>query len=643
MNIKLAHFELLEEIGHGGLGVVFRAFDPSLNRHVAIKVLKDEFAQDPKFVEDFLRESQNAAAISHPHIAQVHFVGEYEDNRYMVMELVNGRSLEQIVQADGPMPEAKALQVAIEIAEALKAGYAVNQMIHGDIKPQNIVVGEECGAKLLDFGLAQLANVEVNDGTDGVWGSPYYISPERVGRKAEDFRSDIYSLGATIFEALVGHPPFDAADSTELALKRLNEKPPLLRTLNPNISKRTEQIINKMLHKNLLMRYLDYDTLLNDLRKAKAAALGHAPMTDTMEMRRTTGYITSTVPVATPRSQLPVILAASLLSCFLVGGFFYFLLNKKSTSPASASPTPASATASGATPLSLKNGSKTVKFHYHDPNAKRVLLVGNLNMWQPEPLTQVPGDPAEWSIDKEIPLDVAIEYQFVVDGKNLPDPTRPRLSFPDGKGAFKTIWDPSKSQTSKLQETAGAQKTGPSVPAGDSATSKAFQKSIELCNQYLQNCKLVDASKELEKLTPTTPAEENQKAILSKRLAGFGTFRKMMQDDITESAYPLAVDTRNGKHYEGGIRKAAPEGFTVASPSGEITLKVGEFTPATLLAISDYYTKKEPKPDQAARRTWLAGVAAVSMGLKAEGLALMEKAAKQKPIFRDQISEIIER
>ena len=118
MNIKLAHFELLEEIGHGGLGIVFRAYDPSLNRNVAIKVLKDDFAQDPVFLENFLREARNAAAISHPHIAQVHFVGEHEGNYYLVMELVNGRSLEDLVRTDGPLPEAKALRVAIEIAEA---------------------------------------------------------------------------------------------------------------------------------------------------------------------------------------------------------------------------------------------------------------------------------------------------------------------------------------------------------------------------------------------------------------------------------------------------------------------------------------------------------------------------------------------
>lgn len=540
-NIKLAHFDLLEEIGHGGLGVVFRAFDPSLNRHVAIKVLKEEFAQDPKFLEGFLRESQNAAAISHPHIAQIHFVGEADENRYLVMELVNGRSLEQIVQQDGPMPEAKALQTAIEIAEALKAGYAVNQMIHGDIKPQNIVVGEECGAKLLDFGLAQLANVEVHDASDGVWGSPYYISPERVGRKAEDFRSDIYSLGATIFETLVGRPPFDAEDPTELAMKRLNEKPPLLRTLNPNISKRTEQIINKMLHKNLLMRYLDYDALLSDLHKAKAAISGNAPMTDTMEMRRLTGYITGQVPVAPPRSQLPVILAASLFSCLLVGGFFYFFMGKKTaqqTSPAGATPTPVAVASASATPA-----------------------------------------------------------------------------------------------------------PSPSPSAANTAASRAFDKSIELCDRYLLDCRRKEAAKELQKLTPTTPEEEAKMSTRVKRMGAQGQFKKMLDEDVNKGGYPMPMSSRDGKHFNGGTKKAAPEGFSVSSPAGEITLRMGEIAPETILAMHEYFVKKETNPEEIAHRNWLAGVTAVTLGLKTEGKALMEKAGKDKPVLysKDKLLEIIGR
>ncbi|TSA29609.1 MAG: serine/threonine protein kinase [Verrucomicrobiaceae bacterium] len=536
--IKLAHFDLLEEIGHGGLGVVFRAFDPSLNRHVAIKVLKEEFAQDPKFVEDFLRESKNAAAVSHPHIAQIHFVGEADENRYMVMELVSGRSLEQIVQQDGPMPEAKALQVAIDIAEALKAGYAVNQMIHGDIKPQNIVVGDECGAKLLDFGLAQLANVEVDNSSDAVWGSPYYISPERVGRKAEDFRSDIYSLGATIFEALVGRPPFDAEDSTELALKRLNEKPALLRTLNPNISKRTEQIINKMLQKNLLMRYIDYDALLSDLHKAHAAASGHAPMTDTMDLRRMTGHITGPVPVPPTRSLLPVILAASLVSCLLAGGVFYFLVGKKPAQQAAPPTTSQPPVAVSATP---------------SPAAS-------------------------------------------------PSP-------------------------------------------GSSTASKEFDKGIEMCDRYLLDCRRKEAAKELQKLTPSNPYEEAQLSTRTKRMNGQGQFKKLLDEDVNKGGYPLQMMSRDGKKYAGGTNKASPEGFSISTPSGEVSMRMGEISPETILAMHEYYVKKAVGSDDVAHRNWLAGITAVTLGLKTEGKALMEKAGKDKPVLysKDKMLEILGR
>src|ERR1700693_1397501 len=240
---KLGHFNLIEEIGRGGMGSVFRAFDPTLNREVGIKVLREELAYNQKFLVYMLQEARSAAAISHPHIVQIYFVGEDAGQYYIVMELVSGRTLREIIEKDGPLNEERALEITIDVTEALKAAYK-NQMIHGDIKPANIMLADEVGAKVLDFGLAKLANVEVTEAAE-VWGSPYYISPERVGQRAEDFRSDVYSLGATLFHVLTGRPPFDAESPDELAAKRLNEKPPLLRDLNPNLTAKTEQVVNK--------------------------------------------------------------------------------------------------------------------------------------------------------------------------------------------------------------------------------------------------------------------------------------------------------------------------------------------------------------------------------------------------------------
>src|SRR2546426_6620608 len=236
---KLGHFNLLEEIGHGGMGTIYRAFDPSLNREVAIKVLRGDLASDPKFLSDFLAEARAAAAINHPHIVQIHFVGEEQGSYYIVMELLKGLTLREIIEQDGPLSEERALEIVIAVTEGLRAAYK-NQMIHGDIKPANIFIAEEVGAKVLDFGLAKLANVEVSEKSE-IWGSPYYISPERVGQKAEDFRSDVYSLGATLFHLLTGRPPFDAESPEELAAKRLSEKPPLLRDINSDLTAKSEQ------------------------------------------------------------------------------------------------------------------------------------------------------------------------------------------------------------------------------------------------------------------------------------------------------------------------------------------------------------------------------------------------------------------
>jgi len=433
MSVKLGHFELHDQIGQGGMGTVFRAFDPSLNRHVAIKLLDEDLAQDNKFVEEFIREAQNAAAISHPHIVQIYFVGEHDGNYYLVMELLTGRSLSSIVEQDGPLPEAMALRVAIEIAEALKAAYVTNQMIHGDVKPQNIFVTDSNGSKLLDFGLAKLANMEVTV-SDGVWGSAYYVSPERIGQKAEDFRSDIYSLGATIFEALIGRPPFDAETVEELASKRLLEKPPLLRMLNPNISKRTEHVINKMLAKSPLLRYLDYDALIGDLKKAEAASQGNAPMSETSELFRTTGHI----PVVVRRkSQMPLILTIVIALALAAGAAVYVMTQKKTPTPvANNTPTPAPTASGESTPLPTPYGTKITKFKYNNPSAKSVLMAGNFDQWHPEPMMIEGGS---WVISKELPRGVSIEYQFIVDGTPKADPTRPSESVPDGKGYDKTI------------------------------------------------------------------------------------------------------------------------------------------------------------------------------------------------------------
>jgi outer membrane biosynthesis protein TonB len=334
----LGHFNLLQEIGRGGMGSVWRAFDPTLNRDVAVKILNPDLAGDAQFVTEFLQEARNAAAISHPHIVQVHLVDEQNGQYYIVMELLEGRSLLAVRETEGPLAEERALDIAIQVADALKAAYQ-RQMIHGDIKPANIFLTKH-GAKVLDFGLAKLANVEAAAEGD-VWGSPYYMSPERVGRRAEDFRSDIYSLGATLFDALAGRPPFDADNATDLALKRLNEKPPLLRALQPNLTTETERVVDKMLSKSPLMRFRDYDHLLDQLREAKTAATAaRLGVTFTPEPAGPPPRATETSPPA-PRSRTPLLIAAGAVAAIAIGAAVYFATRPNPPPPPPPTPPPA--------------------------------------------------------------------------------------------------------------------------------------------------------------------------------------------------------------------------------------------------------------------------------------------------------------
>ena len=436
MNVKLGHFELLEQIGKGGMAAVYLAYDPSLNRKVAIKLLDEDLAkQDPQFVESFIREAQTAAGINHQNIVQIYFVGEEKGKYYIAMELLAGRSLDEVIKEKGPQSEASVIKIGIEMAEALKAAYT-NQMIHGDIKPQNIFITDSGMAKLLDFGLAKMANLEATPESDGsVWGSAYYISPERVGHKAEDFRSDIYSLGATLFHAMVGHPPFDADTPGELAQKRLSETAPSLRSIDPHISVKTEQIIDRMLSKSTFLRHLDYDALLKDLRSIEpnpdsrittsvkvkqksfidTTALAAQIMANSTNLSRQFGASANKGATSEQQKKLPYGLAIGS-AIIILGAGAYFILPRD--------PAPSAPTVAPAADL------VSVPFQYVSVTAQTVALAGSFNEWTPEPMVKSNGT---WSLHKNLKFQENYQYQFVVDGKFLPDPKRTQTK-PDGKG-----------------------------------------------------------------------------------------------------------------------------------------------------------------------------------------------------------------
>ena len=254
-------FLLLECLGMGGMGGVFRARDLSLNRDVAVKVMQASLGSDPHFIETFRREAQSVAKLNHPNIAQIYAFGEEKGQPYLVMELVKGTSLSKMMEA-GPVEPAVAVKIGEQIAQALKHASESN-IVHGDVKPENILLDENKQAKLVDFGIAALSGAR--EGGNEVWGTPYYIAPEKVTRQKVDRRADMYSLGGTLFHALTGQPPFDGPDPIAVIRARLDKPAPQLKELIPSIDSDLNAVVDRMLKLDPAQRYPTYDSLLADL------------------------------------------------------------------------------------------------------------------------------------------------------------------------------------------------------------------------------------------------------------------------------------------------------------------------------------------------------------------------------------------
>ncbi len=268
--IQFGNFLLLNPLGIGGMGTVYKAIDLSLNRNLALKILRPKLAARSEFIENFAREARAAAAVNHPNIAQVYSFGEHEGQYYLAMELLERGSLDDRMTTLGKLPEKDILEIAYQIASGLRAA-AQRDLLHRDIKPGNILFNDDGAPKIVDFGLARAqSQVEKNPNqTEPIWGTPYYIAPEKLRGQPEDLRSDIYSLGATLYHAMAGRPPFDAATAGEVITKHATQPAYSLKTYAPGVHERTARTIGRMLSKNPTERYATYDELLHDIHEAQ--------------------------------------------------------------------------------------------------------------------------------------------------------------------------------------------------------------------------------------------------------------------------------------------------------------------------------------------------------------------------------------
>ena len=273
----MKNFTLVEVLGAGGMGAVYKALDTNLNRMVALKVVRKEFSADAEYVAKFEREARITASVNHPHVVKVYSFGSDHGLFYIAMELVDKGSLDDLMSLQGRVAEIQALQVGIQVAQGLQAAHQKG-LIHRDVKPGNILFADAQTAKIVDFGLALLAEHEAEERGE-VWGTPYYVAPEKLDHQPEDFRSDMYSLGGTLFHAIAGRPPFEADTASMVALKHLKSKAVSLQAFAPDVSSATAYVINRMLNKDPEQRYQSYAELVEHLEYAKSqlTAAGTGP------------------------------------------------------------------------------------------------------------------------------------------------------------------------------------------------------------------------------------------------------------------------------------------------------------------------------------------------------------------------------
>ncbi|HWI63783.1 MAG TPA: Stk1 family PASTA domain-containing Ser/Thr kinase [Symbiobacteriaceae bacterium] len=265
-------YRIDERIGGGGMSLVYKAQDLQLDRSVAVKVLRGQFGSDEDFVRRFRREAQNAASLSHPNVVQIFDVGRDDEQYFIVMELVEGQTLKEMINAQGPLPIAEATRIAVEILAALSHAH-VNRIVHRDIKPHNILIARDGRVKVTDFGIARATTTDTVTHTGSIMGSAHYFSPEQANGQPTGEKSDIYSTGIVLYEMVTGTVPFQGESPISVALKHIRDRVVPASQFNSEVPAELDNIILRALEKDPEDRYPSADEMREALEQF---ALDHA-------------------------------------------------------------------------------------------------------------------------------------------------------------------------------------------------------------------------------------------------------------------------------------------------------------------------------------------------------------------------------
>jgi eukaryotic-like serine/threonine-protein kinase len=327
-------YEIEELVGTGGMSSVYRARDQLLERLVALKVLHPHYGDDEEYVERFRREARSVAQLSHPHIVTVIDRGEDDGQQFIVFEYIDGENLKQLLARTGPLPTRRALELALEIADALAFAHE-NGLIHRDVKPQNVLVSRDGDAKVTDFGIARSLDVEHGVTQTGtVLGTSNYLSPEQASGKPTTQSTDVYSLGVVVYELLTGDVPFPGDNFVAVAMKHLNEQPPDVLEQRPDVPIRLAAAIDRALEKDPARRFPSMDQFAWELRQclaeldspeAERTLITHSPVIRESAPRR----------VRTRRSRTPLYVLFALVAAAAIIAGVLGLSGSKGDKPSS--------------------------------------------------------------------------------------------------------------------------------------------------------------------------------------------------------------------------------------------------------------------------------------------------------------------
>ena len=303
------HFVVVETLGVGGMGTVYKARDTLLDRFVALKLLRRDLSSEADHASQLQQEARIAASVSHPNVIQVFSSGTDHGQFYVVMELVDHGSLDDLIEQRTSLPEKLVLETGIQIAKGLSAAYRQG-LIHRDVKPANILFVDEHTAKISDFGLAGAA-VQGSETEGVIWGTPYYVAPERLNNEPADFRSDIYGLGATLFHAIAGKAPIEGNTNSAALLLELKQQPLDLRSVAPKVSQSTAAVFQRMIAADPAQRFSSYDELVAELEQAQRA-LGSA----------------GSGSIAHGRARWWLFITGALVMALMVAAAIFFLVRK---------------------------------------------------------------------------------------------------------------------------------------------------------------------------------------------------------------------------------------------------------------------------------------------------------------------------